>query len=448
MTVSSTHSRWSYMGDGSTTEFFFTGRIFAAADIKVFVDGVLKADTNYAISGVGGANGGKVIFTVAPSSGSEVVLLRDVAATQVLNMVSLGSFPAEENEKALDRLTILIQQLEEQDQRALRQPASDAVAIAELPGTASRAQRVLAFDADGHPIASSMSLTQIENGAVTAVEQVALATAKAAEASSSATSASAAAVSAAASAATATSAQADAAVSEANAAASAILAASTLASALWRNVIRITSVDSPFAVTAVHNGDLIVADTTGGPIAIDLPPIASLTEPFNIGTKLEAGSSDLTVNRGGSDTVAGGMSLTLTGAGPGYELIADPNVSATEWGTLPFGGSAITGSDGIQVVGSTARLDISSLAEDSAPDVVADFGVTFDTSAGTHKKVKLRNIGGAECFYGLRLTPDGTLLVDYGVDGTFNIADYDGWSMSRAGKTFAFDNANNLTLIA
>jgi hypothetical protein len=159
MTVSSTINRWAYTGDGTTTEFPYTNRVFANTDLNVYVDGVLKTlVTDYAVTNVGSPTGGNVAFTVPPANGIAVTLVRNVPASQGLDMAPLGSFPAEENEKALDRLTVLTQQLEDKAARTLRQPDGDTTNIAALPGKLARAGRLLAFDDNGNPVTSTAGL--------------------------------------------------------------------------------------------------------------------------------------------------------------------------------------------------------------------------------------------------------------------------------------------------
>ena len=52
MTISATKSRWEYDGDGSTTVFAYTNKIFADADPEVRSDGVFQAlPTNYTVPG-------------------------------------------------------------------------------------------------------------------------------------------------------------------------------------------------------------------------------------------------------------------------------------------------------------------------------------------------------------------------------------------------------------
>ncbi len=69
MTISSTLTKNSYSGNGSTTAFAYGFKIFASTDIKVYIRSsagveTLKAEgtgsANYGISGVGAASGGTV----------------------------------------------------------------------------------------------------------------------------------------------------------------------------------------------------------------------------------------------------------------------------------------------------------------------------------------------------------------------------------------------------
>ena len=83
MTVSSTTKRNSYTGDGSTTTFAYSFKIFDDDDITVIVrttatgtETVQTKTTHYSVTGVGSASGGNVVFGSAPTSAQTVVLLR------------------------------------------------------------------------------------------------------------------------------------------------------------------------------------------------------------------------------------------------------------------------------------------------------------------------------------------------------------------------------------
>lgn len=160
MTVTSIVNRWSYTADGITTSFTFDNLIFADADLKVYVESTLKTlGTDYTVAGAGSPSGGMVNFVAAPASGEVIAIVREVPFTQTLDLAPLGSFPAEELEKALDRTVILSHQLLDGRDRTIRQPESDVAPIGVLPPQAARAGQYLAFDANGDPMASSGTTT-------------------------------------------------------------------------------------------------------------------------------------------------------------------------------------------------------------------------------------------------------------------------------------------------
>lgn len=76
-------------------------------------------------------------------------------------------------------------------------------------------------------------------------------------------------------------------------------------------------------------------------------------------------------------------------------LIARTGVGAYAARTLTAGpGIGVTNGTGVSG-NPTVSLDITSLAEDTLPDSVADFVVTYDASASAYKKVLLQNVAGA-----------------------------------------------------
>jgi polygalacturonase len=135
MTVSSTGNRIEYDGNTVTTVFAFPYRFLADDDLKVYVDGVgpLILNTDYTVTGAGADSGGEVTMTTAPGTGtSNVVILRDPAAVQELDLVENDPLPVEEVEKALDLLTMLVQRANDRIDRTVR--INDAsLADLELP---------------------------------------------------------------------------------------------------------------------------------------------------------------------------------------------------------------------------------------------------------------------------------------------------------------------------
>lgn len=140
MTVATDTSRSEHNGNGSTTVFAYSFRILDEDHIAVYVDDVLQTiTTDYTVSGVGDAGGGNITFLVAPDSGTlNVVFLRDVPVTQETDYVENDPFPAATHEDALDKLTMIIQQLNEVSDRTITLAISTPSTVsASLPAPAA-----------------------------------------------------------------------------------------------------------------------------------------------------------------------------------------------------------------------------------------------------------------------------------------------------------------------
>ena len=126
MTVSSATTRNSYSGNASTTAFAYGFKIFATTDLEVVirsaagVETIKTLSTHYSVSGAGVASGGNVTFGSAPASGETVIIRRKLTLTQGTDYVENDSFPANSHEDALDRLTMITQQIQEEVGRSLK----------------------------------------------------------------------------------------------------------------------------------------------------------------------------------------------------------------------------------------------------------------------------------------------------------------------------------------
>lgn len=162
MTVSSTTTKNSYSGDGSTTVFSYTFKIFDEDDIAVILrddttgtETTQTITTHYSVSGVGNAGGGNITFVTAPASGKTVVLLRATPLTQLTDYTPNDPFPAEAHEDALDKLTFMVQEINEELGRTFKVSQTNTIATAEFTqDAASRANKVLGFDSAGDLIAT------------------------------------------------------------------------------------------------------------------------------------------------------------------------------------------------------------------------------------------------------------------------------------------------------
>ncbi len=158
MTISSTTVKNSYSGDGSTTTFNYTFKIFANSDLQVIIrsstatETVKTITTHYTVTGAGSASGGTVVFTSGniPASGETVVLRRAVPQTQAIDYIANDPFPAESHEEGLDRATMTLQQVQEELDRAIKLSRTNTMTSTEFTvGATDRANKILAFDSSG-----------------------------------------------------------------------------------------------------------------------------------------------------------------------------------------------------------------------------------------------------------------------------------------------------------
>lgn len=157
MTVSSTTKRNSYSGNGSTTVFAYSFKIFDDDDITVILrtdstgsEAVQTKTTHYSVSGVGSASGGNITFGSAPASGITVVLLRETAQTQATDYTPNDPFPAASHEDALDKITLMVQDQQDELDRSLKLSRTNTMTSTEFTvGASTRANKILAFDSSG-----------------------------------------------------------------------------------------------------------------------------------------------------------------------------------------------------------------------------------------------------------------------------------------------------------
>jgi len=157
MTVSSTTTRNSYTGDGTTTVFAYTFKIFDDDDITVILrttatgtETVQTKTTDYSVSGVGVTSGGNITFVTAPTAAQTVVLLRQTAQTQTTDYTPNDPFPAASHEDALDKLTLIQQDQQDELDRAIKLSRTNTMTSTEFTvGASTRANKILAFDSSG-----------------------------------------------------------------------------------------------------------------------------------------------------------------------------------------------------------------------------------------------------------------------------------------------------------
>ena len=160
MTVSSLSVKNSYNGDNTTTAFSYTFPIHTAAELQVIERSALGTETvktlnsDYTITD-NGAAGGSVNFSTAPATGTTIVLLRNTSLTQEVDYISNDAFGAETHEGALDKLTLQVQEVQEEVDRSIKLSRTNTINSTEFTVDAtSRAGKILGFDNAGELVVS------------------------------------------------------------------------------------------------------------------------------------------------------------------------------------------------------------------------------------------------------------------------------------------------------
>lgn len=118
MTVNTSTASASYIGNGATTVFAVPFYFLVDTDVKISkltaatgLVSVLTLNSDYTLIGAGNGNGGSATLSAAPATGDQLYIERNVDAVQQTAYPTNSSFPAASHEKALDRLTMLAQQV-------------------------------------------------------------------------------------------------------------------------------------------------------------------------------------------------------------------------------------------------------------------------------------------------------------------------------------------------
>lgn len=144
MTISDQTTRELFTANGATTSFAFNHPFKTSAEITVThlaaatgVETVLTNPTNYSVSGTAVNNeypsGANIVTVLTYPSGDKLRVERTTNATQSADYSTSGSFPAETHERALDKLTMLVQEMKTTLLRALKVKTTSAITNPELP---------------------------------------------------------------------------------------------------------------------------------------------------------------------------------------------------------------------------------------------------------------------------------------------------------------------------
>lgn len=147
-----------YAANGIAPTYAITFLLLDAADLQITLDGVLIT-SGFTLSGIGNPTS-SCTFTVPPLGD---LLFQQVMPFQRLTDYQInGDFLAQTVNPDFDRLWLAVKQLYRDNGRALTVSLLEPEGIPPLPSKALRALKMLAFDGDGIPTPSNLTLEQIE----------------------------------------------------------------------------------------------------------------------------------------------------------------------------------------------------------------------------------------------------------------------------------------------
>ncbi len=135
-----------------TGPYSFNFEILANTDISVYKDDTLLVlTTDYTVT-INTNGTGYVTLTATPTGATQIAIVGDRAIQRTTDFTTGGDLFATSLNDELDSLTIFAQQNAESVDRALKAPQTDPTTVnMTLPRSTVRANKTLAFDANGNP---------------------------------------------------------------------------------------------------------------------------------------------------------------------------------------------------------------------------------------------------------------------------------------------------------
>ena len=171
--ISNVTRRVVYTGSAGVGPYAFSFEIITNTDIAVYKNAtLLTLTTNYTVTI--NANGtGSVTLIVAATNADNITIVGARAVERTTDFSTGGDLFANTLNSEMDSEVILIQQVAESTDRSIKAPVTDPTTInMTLPAKATRASKLLAFDADGNPIADEQIGTNRGNWAASTVYYV------------------------------------------------------------------------------------------------------------------------------------------------------------------------------------------------------------------------------------------------------------------------------------
>ncbi len=143
-----------YTGSAGVGPYAFSFPIIVNTDIAVYKnDAILTLTTDYTVTISGTTGTGSVTLVSAATGSDRITIVGARAIERSTDFVTGGDFFANTLNTELDSEVIFVQQVAETAERSLKAPVTDPTTInMTLPLNTVRANKTLAFDADGNPV--------------------------------------------------------------------------------------------------------------------------------------------------------------------------------------------------------------------------------------------------------------------------------------------------------
>lgn len=158
--VSAQDRRVAYIATGGQTSFPVPFAFLADTELQVYINGVLKTlSTDYTTAGAGDEAGGTVTLVSGATGGDRVVVTGFLTLELTTHIPPSGPLDISAINEQFSRLVMMLQQIDAERVRAIKQPDADAAEMADLPAQSARALKFLYFNGNGDPTAVDVFAT-------------------------------------------------------------------------------------------------------------------------------------------------------------------------------------------------------------------------------------------------------------------------------------------------
>lgn len=166
MSITNSSNKITYIGNGLTTKFPFSFKIFKTSDLQVILTNIESGTdtiltTNYTID-IANSYVTYPITGTPLTSTNKITLFRKVPITQETILPNQGAYFAKTVENALDKLTIVEQQLYDEIGRGLKLPVTTSDEISTVLPIPSAGQ-VLTWNDTGTAIINTIKFGTIDS---------------------------------------------------------------------------------------------------------------------------------------------------------------------------------------------------------------------------------------------------------------------------------------------